>query len=119
MPEQQHKEARHGRRVEFEVEVTFESEHNFYTGFTHNISSGGLFIACHDPSPIGSTIRVRFQLPGLPGPVETETIVRWVREVGDPEQHGMGVQFSHLSAPVRAAIDQFISQRDSIFFDHD
>ena len=119
MPEQQHKEARHARRVDFEVEVTFESHHNFYTGFTQNISSGGLFIACHDPSPIGSTIRVKFALPGLPGPIDAETIVRWVREVGEPDQHGMGVQFTHLSPPVQAAIDKFIQQRDSIFYDHD
>jgi uncharacterized protein (TIGR02266 family) len=119
VPEHQHKESRHAPRVDFEVEVTFESEHNFYTGFTHNISSGGLFIACHDPSPVGSTVRVKFALPGLPGPVEAETIVRWVREVGELNQHGMGVQFSHLPPPVQEAIDKFIQQRDSIFYDHD
>src|SRR5262249_41281164 len=110
---------RHARRVDFEVEVTFESHHNFYTGFTQNISSGGLFIACHDPSPVGSTIRVKFQLPGLPGPVDAETVVRWGPEGGEPEQHRMGGQSPHLPPPVQAAIDKFIQQRDSIFYDHD
>jgi uncharacterized protein (TIGR02266 family) len=110
--------ARNAPRIDLEVEITFESEHNFYTGFTHNISSGGLFIACHNLRPVGSSLRVRFVLPGLHGPVEADAFVRWVREVGDPDQNGMGVQFEHLPVAVKAAIDRFILQRDSIFFDH-
>jgi len=96
-----------------------ESEHNFYTGFTENISTGGLFVATRDIKSVGTVVRVKFVLPGLPGAVEADAVVRWVREVGDPDHHGMGVQFTHLSPPVRDAIDRFIKQRESIFFDHD
>jgi uncharacterized protein (TIGR02266 family) len=113
------KDSRAARRIDLEVEITFESEHNFYTGFTQNISSGGLFVATHDLKRVGSQLRVRFVIPGLPGPVEADAVVRWVREVGDPEAYGMGVQFVNLSAPVQAAIDRFIAQRDSIFYDVD
>jgi uncharacterized protein (TIGR02266 family) len=112
-----HPDHRKAPRVDVEVDVTFESEHNFYTGFTQNISAGGLFIATHDLKPVGSRMHVRFSLPGMAGAIESEVVVRWVRDVGDVERWGMGVQFVDLAPPVRAAVDQFLSQRDSIFYD--
>ncbi len=41
--EQQH--VRASERFDLEVKVDLESDHNFYTGLTQNISAGGLFIA--------------------------------------------------------------------------
>jgi uncharacterized protein (TIGR02266 family) len=105
-------------RAELEVEVTYESGHTFYTGFTENISSGGLFIQTMAPRPVGSQLRVKLTLPGSTS-MEADGVVRWIREVGDPEHHGMGVQFLALSAPARTAIDQFIAARGSLFYDHE
>ena len=38
---------RAAERFDLEVKVDLESDHNFYTGLTQNISSGGVFIATH------------------------------------------------------------------------
>ena len=41
-------------RRRYQVEVGVASDHNVYTGFTEDISSGGLFVATHDILPIGT-----------------------------------------------------------------
>ena len=60
--EQQH--VRASERFDLEVKVDLESDHNFYTGLTQNISAGGLFIATHHLRRIGDRITLKFQLPG-------------------------------------------------------
>jgi uncharacterized protein (TIGR02266 family) len=116
-PSNSTKESRVAPRVDLEVNVDFESEHNFYTGFTQNISSGGLFIATRAPMRVGSRFPIRFGLPGLSAQLEINVIVRWVRDVENPDERGMGVQFESLSAPAREAINAFIKQRESLFYD--
>jgi Tfp pilus assembly protein PilZ len=51
--------------------------------------------------------------------VECKGVVRWVREVND--QHpdvfpGIGVQFAELDPRAQQAIEQFIQQRDPMFY---
>ena len=106
-------------RYSVELEISLESEHNFYTGFTHNLSSGGLFVQTQDLKPIGTRLRIKFTLPDLELPVETDVVVRWVCEVGDPYKRGMGVQFLKLPGYAHQAIEQFIHHREALFFDHD
>jgi uncharacterized protein (TIGR02266 family) len=112
-------EGRIAPRVDLEVDVTFESEHNFYTGFTQNISSGGLFISTHQLKPVGSTIVLKFSIPGIEQALEVQAVVRWIRDYGDVDKVGMGVQFVNLQPAVQNAINQFLQQRDSIFYDVD
>jgi uncharacterized protein (TIGR02266 family) len=102
-------------RIDFEVDLTLESGHQFYTGFTKNISAGGLFIQTHATKPLGTELRVKFVLPGLDAPIEADAIVRWVRDIGDSP--GIGVQFRKLSATQQAAIDRFIEESDPLFYD--
>ena len=56
---------RAAERFDLEVTVDLESDHNFYTGLTQNISSGGVFIATHHLRKIGDRITLKFTLPGL------------------------------------------------------
>src|ERR1043166_3774399 len=69
---------RRSERRKFRVDLTLESEHNLYCGFSTDISSGGLFIATHVPLAIGAHITVRMALPGRPFPVTVEARVCWV-----------------------------------------
>ena len=71
---------RAAERFDLEVKVDLESDHNFYTGLTQNISSGGLFIATSAIRKIGDRITLQFSLPGTPDLVSVETEVRWIRE---------------------------------------
>lgn len=112
---------RHHARVPFEVEINVESDHNFYTGFTQNISEGGLFIATSKLLPLGSKIAFSFRLGANTETVHVYGIVRWHREhtrFTEDAPSGMGVQFVDLQPGVTDHINQFIRrQRDTIFFD--
>jgi uncharacterized protein (TIGR02266 family) len=108
------------RRFPLKIEVGYTSDHNFYTGFLQNVSSGGLFVATHTPAKIGELLELSFTVPGLGRTCTVVCRVRWVREF-DPLQPemvpGMGLQFSQLDADTRAAIDLFIAHREPIFYD--
>ena len=117
--QQQH--VRASERFELEVKVDLESDHNFYTGLTQNISAGGLFIATNAIRRIGDRIVLKFSLPGRPEPLSVETEVRWIRENSALNRvdgaTGMGVRFVNLSAEAAQAIQQFIESRDSLYYD--
>ncbi len=99
----------------------FETDSNFYTGLTQDISSGGLFVATHQLRKVGDRIKIKFTLPGRTDAVEIETEVRWVRESSSLQRidgaHGMGLRFVNLNDDAKAVIDSFLSKRDSLFYD--
>lgn len=112
-------ERREVTRVELCVGVGFLSDTNFYTGFTSNISEGGLFVATHMLQPVGSIITVTFALPGG-AEITTRGIVRWVRDPSredDSATPGMGVQFVGLREFDRARIRRFVSVREPMFYE--
>jgi len=112
---------RASERFDLEVKVDLESDHNFYTGLTQNISSGGLFIATHHLRKIGDRITLKFSLPGSDKAVAVETEVRWIREnsalMRTESGTGMGVRFINLSAEAKAVIDSFVQSRESLYYD--
>jgi uncharacterized protein (TIGR02266 family) len=113
---------RAAERFDLEVKVDLESDHNFYTGLTQNISSGGVFISTHHLRRIGDRITLKFTLPGSEKTLDVETEVRWIREnsallsagVGGT---GMGVRFINLTPEVQAAINAFVQSRESLYYD--
>lgn len=112
-------ERRRSPRVTLETEITIESESNFYTGFTEDISDGGLFLATYQLRPIGSEIEVSFTLPDG-HTVHASGLVRWLRDPRDYNRDappGMGIQFHGLSDQDRAAILEFIRSRSPLFYD--
>jgi uncharacterized protein (TIGR02266 family) len=116
-----HQNVRAAERFDLEVKVDLESDHNFYTGLTQNISSGGLFIATHHLRRIGDQITLKFTLPGSDKTVSVETEVRWIREnsalMRAENGTGMGVRFINLSPEASAAINAFIESRESLYYD--
>ena len=91
---------RASERFDLEVKVDLESDHNFYTGLTQNISAGGVFIATHHIRRIGDRITLKFTLPGSEKTLDVETEVRWIRENTALQRvegaQGMGVRFINL-----------------------
>src|SRR5262250_1134833 len=116
-----HANVRASERYDLEIKVDLESEHNFYTGLTQNISAGGLFIATHHLRRIGDRITLKFQLPGSEQPIAVETEVRWIRENTSLQRvdgaTGMGVRFINLSPEAASAIQKFLQNRDSLYYD--
>jgi uncharacterized protein (TIGR02266 family) len=117
----EHQNVRASERFDLEVKVDLESDHNFYTGLTQNISSGGLFIATHHLRRIGDRITLKFTLPGSDKTVTVETEVRWIRENSALQRAeggtGMGVRFINLSPEASAVISGFLESRESLFYD--
>ena len=108
------------KRFPLKVEVGYASEHNFYTGFLENLSSGGLFVATHNPAEIGDVVEVTFSVPALRRNCTAMCLVQWTRDY-NPELPdmipGMGLKFVKLDADARGAVELFIKHREPIFYE--
>lgn len=105
-------------RVKMQAAVDFHSDNNFFNGFSANISDGGLFVATINLLPLGTEVDLNFTLPSGQH-IEAKGVVRWVREVNDklPDAFpGLGVQFAGLSDAAQNAINEFLAERDPLFF---
>ena len=110
---------RSAQRVGVEADVGFQSESHFYTGFTQNISEGGLFIATYDVQELDTEMAVSFTLPDG-HLVSCKGVVKWVREYNDttPDMHpGMGLKFIDLTSEDRKAIERFLAERPAFFYE--
>jgi type IV pilus assembly protein PilZ len=114
--------ARKFERLDTVVEVSISSDNTFWTGLTHNVSKGGLFVVTDAPLPLGTMLSFRLSLDGRRA-VDVRGVVRWVRglDSGDDDlPPGMGVQFTTLDRTTERAIEAFIQQRrESLYFDTD
>lgn len=107
------------QRLDFKVDVNFESEHNFFMGFTENVSEGGLFVATHSLLPAGAIVEIEFQMPGSAKAIRAKAEVRWLREYreGNDAPPGMGLRFIAVSPEDQRTIATFLTQRQPIFYD--
>lgn len=67
------------------------------------LSMGGIFICVPAPPPIGTKLKLAFEVPG--GEIQTEGIVRNI-EAGK----GMGIQFTRLNAKDRALLQRLMNR---------
>jgi type IV pilus assembly protein PilZ len=109
-------------RYQVKVEVGLQTESNFYTGLTQDLSGGGVFVATHQIREVGDRIKVFLNLPGQKETFEILTEVRWVRSTyfsQSVEDPGMGLRFLQMSPQAKQAVSDFLSKRESLFFDED
>ena len=112
-------ERRTHRRITFIADISFTSDSNFYTGFTRDISEGGVFVATYNSFPVGTIMELQLQMPDGGEPIKVKGEVRWYAEHNEESDGhpGVGLRFIGLSEENRRRIDRFVSVRDSIFFD--
>ncbi|MCC6336438.1 MAG: TIGR02266 family protein [Myxococcales bacterium] len=106
------------QRVKMQAAVDFGSDNNFFSGFSGNISDGGLFVATVKHLAIGTQIDLSFSLPSGER-IQAQGVVRWVREVNDKDPDsmpGLGVQFTRLDETAQAAIERFVASREPMFY---
>lgn len=106
------------QRVKMQAAVDFGSDNNFFSGFSGNISDGGLFVATVKHLAIGTQIDLNFSLPSGER-IQAQGVVRWVREVNDKDPDsmpGLGVQFTRLDETAQAAIERFVASREPMFY---
>jgi uncharacterized protein (TIGR02266 family) len=108
-------------RHDVEIEVSLESESNFYMGLTENLSEGGLFIATHLVRPMGTSVEVSFKLPHVAEPIKAIGTVRWTREYSETSDTmpGMGVRFESIGPQHVEHIREFLAARAPLFYDED
>ena len=106
-------------RAPLEVEVTVASDHNFYNGFSENVSEGGLFVATHVPLPVGTAVELEFTLPTAPNKIHVRCAVCWIRPYREDSDvpAGMGLRFVDLADADAEVITAFVRKRDPIFYD--
>jgi uncharacterized protein (TIGR02266 family) len=110
------------RRVEMTARVDLRSQNNFFTGFSENISEGGLFVATEAPHPLGTVIEVMLSVMG--GEVMTlRGEVVWIRPPnargGLPA--GFGLRFMGLRDSEVEQLQKFVDSqvKDTLFYDLD
>jgi uncharacterized protein (TIGR02266 family) len=108
-------------RVVLKTSVHMASESNFYTGFTDNISEGGIFIATYNHAPLGTKLTLEFSLPDEGPPIRVEGEVRWLREFNPSSEvsPGMGFRFCDIDDESKNRVENFCRGRDTLFYDED
>lgn len=110
------------KRVNMEVQVDLRSENTFFTGFSENISEGGLFVATEVNYRMGDILEISLALMGN-APKVYRGVVKWSRPSvargGLPA--GVGLQFVDLTDDDRAVLQAFVDSRlkDTLFYDLD
>jgi len=111
-------ERRQGPRVAMHAVIDCGTDSNFFTGFSADVSEGGVFIATLESPAVGTEVDLSFTLPSGEE-IFARGVVRWTREVNDatPEVFpGVGVQFTQLDVDGADAIRAFVARRDPFFF---
>ena len=110
-------ETPHAEPVVFTVE--FPRDSHFFAGLSHDLASGGIFVATYRTLPIGTRVRVRFSLP------EGTTIdagghVRWVREQDTAfARRGLAIAFSEMDGEALRSVSEYCRLRPPLLLDLD
>ena len=106
-------------RFGVELDVTLESDHNFYAGFIENLSVSGIFVATHTKRHIGELVEFSIRIAEDQQPITGVGEVRWVRQYSETSDTppGVGLKFKKLGDGARERIEAFLQNREPLFFD--
>jgi uncharacterized protein (TIGR02266 family) len=108
-------------RTQLFTQVDLHTESNFYSGFSGDLSDGGVFVATYEPLSLGQPVQVELSLPGGHF-VKAKGRVAWLRQPprGNRElAPGAGIAFEELDDVVQGAAAQFMAFREPTFVDPD
>jgi uncharacterized protein (TIGR02266 family) len=101
-------------RFPVQLKVRFETVEALEDQLAINLSSGGMFVRCAEPAPLGTEVRLVIELPGLVPPLICRAVVahRVVQEQARTtgQVAGVGVQFLDADDRFRDAVDRYIAQ---------
>ena len=105
-------------RIPMQTQVDMSSDSNVFTGFSTNLSEGGVFVATVNLLPVGTPVDLTFTLPGNTR-LTVKGEVRWTREIDDrvPDVFpGVGVRFVELGMDAAQALHRFVAEREPLFY---
>lgn len=90
-------------RLEAPVRLQLEGGRELESGYTANVSEGGMFVAVESPPPVGILVRFEIDLGPEAGTASGYGEVAWIRVRWESTDRpiGMGIQFRHLADPDR------------------
>jgi len=98
-------------RAHLKAQIDWEKDLNEYSGYTENISEGGVFIATPNPLPLGEPMEIKMELyDGTK--VVLRARVAWNRPATDEEMPGMGLQFIDPPQDLVARIRSYVESGD-------
>jgi uncharacterized protein (TIGR02266 family) len=99
---------RQSPRVPVSIWVEEYKGEDLYLQQAGNLSVGGVFFERTIPHPIGTRVRLRFQLPGRVAPIEAAGEVVSTRQESGM---GAGIRFVDLPPEIEQAIQAYVSQQ--------
>ena len=102
-------------RVAIETDVSLESDSQFFSGLTGNLSAGGVFVATYRQLPVGCTVVLTLTLPD--GELRVKGTVRWSRDTSSGASPGLGVAFDELPPGASERIARFCELRAPLLHD--
>jgi uncharacterized protein (TIGR02266 family) len=108
-------ERRSHRRYQFQEEVSLESDSQFFSGLSGDISEGGIFISTYREVAIGEEVLVEITLPE--GTLRARGVVRWRRVASEGGAPGLGISFTELSD--RGLVERFLAHRAPLYCEVD
>lgn len=103
---------RRAARLHHEIPVAYRTVGSFLSDWATNISQGGLFINTRTPLPVGTTVRILLQLPGVPFPHELQGRVIRIASFGNGANQvpGMAIEFIGLDDVRRRELELFVAR---------
>jgi uncharacterized protein (TIGR02266 family) len=105
---------RAAERVPFFSQVEFRAAHTseFLTGFSYDVSPGGIFVRSLTPLPAGTAVEMRVKITAkTPTPSCFGTVV-WANQyrlrTSFSYPVGMGIHFTHLEPEQRAEVQKLV-----------
>jgi type IV pilus assembly protein PilZ len=95
-------------RADLVVRVDYQTVDELFSEFARNINEGGIFIESDHPHPLGTPVKLQFQVPGSEDPIRVSGAVVRVSEGNAAEPAGMGIEFENLDAEARSMIDDLV-----------
>lgn len=99
---------RRAARAPLDLWVEEEKGNELYFRRTGNVSLGGIYFEQTIPHALGTTVRLRFALPGNPALIEAQAEIVNTPQLKDGL--GMGLQFTELSAEAETALLKFLDE---------
>jgi hypothetical protein len=109
LEERRKSDRRKGPRIPVSIWVEETKGEDLYFHRAGNLSIGGVFFERTIPHPIGTQVRLKFELPGDKGVIETLGEV--VSTPTDPSGLGAGIKFLELDAVEERLIKEYIDQQ--------
>jgi uncharacterized protein (TIGR02266 family) len=101
---------RRSARVNHEVMVGVTSEHETWSGWGTNLSTGGVFVNSHHSPPAGTKVSVLLQLPGHSECKLDGRVVRVQPSGPGVDEPGMGIEFIEPDAATKQLVGEMVEK---------